>query len=145
MMVKRLSFAAMLVAAMAFQTAEARTHGRRAQPSAVANVGASETFNFTGTEPFWGGHVGAGRLVFEAPDNPKGEAFRVRRTAQRRAISFNGTMSLGAFEMVVTRKLCSDGMSDRDFPFEVTVSFAGRTLQGCGWTVRRPYKEVLGG
>ena len=138
-MVNHLRLAAVLVGSAACQSAEAQTHGP------LANIGASETLHITGTEPFWGGRVRAGRLTFETPDNDKGEAFRVRRTIRPRAITFRGAMSQGAFEMVVTRKLCSDGMSDRDFPYEVTISLARDTLHGCGWTARRPYREKPGG
>jgi uncharacterized membrane protein len=140
-MIKHLSVAALLVASMAFQTAGART-SRTLASNALVNIGRAEALHITGTEPFWGGQVRAGRLTFETPDNAKGETFRVRRTVRPRSVTFNGTMSQGAFEMVVIRKLCSDGMSDRDFPYEVTIIVARDTLHGCGWTARRPYKEL---
>lgn len=135
-MVKHLLIATVLAASLANQPADARTSGP------LANVGGAETLHITGTEPFWGGRVRAGRLTFETPENEKSEAFRVRRTVRPRAIMFSGAMSQGAFEMVVTRKLCSDGMSDRDFPYEVTISVGRDTLHGCGWSARHPFKEL---
>ena len=135
-MVRHLLLSALLVAASAaFDPVMAHAQGT------PAIIGQSETLHITGTEPFWGGQVRAGRLTLETPESEKGETFRVRRSVRPRVITFNGTMSRGPFEMVVTRKLCSDGMSDRDFPYEVTISMARDTLHGCGWTARRPYRE----
>ena len=34
-------------------------------------------------------------------------------------------------DIVLTRETCSDGMSDRRYPFAATVQFAGETLRGC--------------
>lgn len=134
-MVKHVPIIALVVAALACPPAAARSQ------SPLANLGLTETLNITGTEPFWGGHLRTGRLVFETPEKPKGEVIRVRRTAGPRAISFRGAGTQGMFAMVVRRHLCSDGMSDRDFPFEVTITYARGTLHGCGWSARRPYIE----
>jgi uncharacterized membrane protein len=34
---------------------------------------------------------------------------------------------------------CSDGMSDRRFPFVATIALGGETLQGCGYTDRQKF------
>jgi uncharacterized membrane protein len=42
-------------------------------------------------------------------------------------------------EMMVTELGCSDGMSDRTYPFTVTLKIGDETRNGCGWTERQPF------
>jgi uncharacterized membrane protein len=140
-MLLRQSLAALLAVLAASYTADARTPAAQPLPRSLANAGAVEELYVVGTEPFWSGRVRAGRMVFTTPDNEKGEVVRVSRHSGRRAVVFRGRMAAGAFTMTVWRGQCSDGMSDRTYPFEVTIKFTGNTLQGCGWTTRRPFVE----
>jgi len=34
---------------------------------------------------------------------------------------------------------CSDGMSDRRFPFVATIALGGETFAGCGYTTSQPF------
>lgn len=111
--------------------------GSDTQP--FAGIGAEETLRFTGTEPFWGGEVSGGRLVYTTPEQPAGEAIAVERFAGRGGLSFSGTLAGRAFDMAVTQGECSDGMSDRTYPFAVTLRLGEETRQGCGWTEAAPY------
>lgn len=104
-----------------------------------AGVGERETLRFTGTEPFWGGSVTGGALTYETPENPEGSAVAVRRFAGNNGLAFSGTLDGGAFDMAVTEAPCSDGMSDRTYPFTVTLRLAGETRKGCGWTEARKF------
>jgi len=99
-----------------------------------SGIGPEEVLHFVGTEPFWGGTVGLGTLRWETPENPGGTDIVVERFAGRGGLGFSGTLDDGALEMAVSRGRCSDGMSDRSYPFVVTVRHAGQTLRGCGWT-----------
>ena len=38
----------------------------------------------------------------------------------------------GDIVMTLTKKECSDGMSDRKYPWEASVAYRGQTLKGCG-------------
>ncbi|MFA7603980.1 MAG: hypothetical protein WCY29_13300 [Novosphingobium sp.] len=104
-----------------------------------AGIGEGETLRFTGTEPFWGGRVTGGALTYETPEKPEGIAIAVRRLAGNNGLAFSGTVDGGAFDMAVSEAPCSDGMSDRTYPFTVTLQFAGETRHGCGWTDARKF------
>lgn len=108
-----------------------------------AGIAPGEAVRFVGTEPFWGGEVKGSVLKWTTPENPEGETVTVARFAGRNGISFTGKLAGEAFGMAVTPGQCNDGMSDRTYPFTVTVRLgpqgSGRILPGCAWTDSRPY------
>lgn len=108
--------------------------------AAYDGIGADETVRFTGTEPFWGGEVAGASLTYSTPENPDGAAIAVERFAGRGGLSFAGTLEGAAFEMTVTPLGCSDGMSDRTYPFTVTLKIGEDLRNGCGWTDRQPFE-----
>ena len=99
-----------------------------------AGVGESEVLHFTGTEPFWGGEVSGDTLTYSTPENIDGTQIAVERFAGRNGLSFSGTLDGADFVMAVTPGECSDGMSDRTYPFTVTLEVRGEQRQGCAWT-----------
>lgn len=103
-------------------------------------IAADEVLRLIGTEPFWGGTVGAGRLTYTTPENPEGDTIAVERFAGRGGISFSGTLGGQALEMAVTPAACSDGMSDRTYPFTVTLRIGGETRNGCAWSEQHPFE-----
>ena len=50
--------------------------------------------------------------------------------------AYSGALNGNAFDMTVTPGQCSDGMSDRTYPFTVTLKIADETRGGCAWTDR---------
>jgi uncharacterized membrane protein len=106
---------------------------------AYDGIAADETVRFTGTEPFWGGQVGNGSLTYNTPDNPDGATIAVERFAGRGGLSFTGTLEGAELEMMVTPLECSDGMSDRTYPFTVTLKIGDDLRNGCGWTERQRF------
>jgi len=99
----------------------------------------SETLRFTGTEPFWGGDVTGSRLTYSTIEDQDGTAIEVERFAGRGGLSFHGQLHGQDFEMMITELGCSDGMSDRTYPFTVTLQIDEDTRNGCGWTERMPF------
>jgi uncharacterized membrane protein len=99
-----------------------------------AGIGEHEVLRFTGTEPFWGGQVTAGTLTYSTPENIDGTGMPVERFAGRNGLSFSGTLDGATFVMAVTPGECSDGMSDRTYPFTVTLEVGPEQRQGCAWT-----------
>ena len=101
-------------------------------------IGDGEVLHFTGTEPFWGGQAKGSVLIYTTPENPDGETITVARFAGRNGISLTGKLDGQAFGMAVTPGECSDGMSDRTYPFTVTLRIGpqgeGELRSGCAWT-----------
>lgn len=108
-----------------------------AQPFAA--IGEREVVRFTGTEPFWGGEIEGGSLRWSTPDNIAGETITVTRFAGRGGLSFTGALQDKPFDLAITPAACSDGMSDRTYPYAVTVLWDDQQLSGCGWTDSQGY------
>lgn len=106
---------------------------------AYAGIGEGETLRFTGTEPFWGGSVTGSELRYETPEKPDGTVIKVQRFAGNNGLAFTGMLDGGAFDMAVTESACSDGMSDRTYPFTVTLTVRGALRSGCAWTDARGF------
>ncbi len=105
-------------------------------------IGADETIRFTGTEPFWGGSVTGAELVYSTPENQDGDKIAVRRFAGNNGLGFSGSLNGGPFDMTVTPGSCSDGMSDRTYPFTVTLKLGEEQRSGCAWTERTPFSGL---
>lgn len=106
---------------------------------AYSGIAADETIRFTGTEPFWGGEVAGERLLYQTIENPEGTAIMVERFAGNSGFGFSGMLDSARFDMTVTDGTCSDGMSDRTYPFTVTLRVGEEQRGGCAWTDRRPF------
>ena len=55
-------------------------------------------------------------------------------------LGFSGTLDGAAFDMTVTPGACSDGMSDRTYPYTVTLKIGDDTREGCAWTDAQPFE-----
>lgn len=102
-------------------------------------IGPAEMVRFTGTEPFWGGQVSGTALTYSTPDDPDGAEIAVTRFAGRGGVSWSGTHQGGRLVLAVTPGECSDGMSDRTYPFVATLEVGGEQRSGCAWTDRQPF------
>jgi uncharacterized membrane protein len=98
-----------------------------------SGIAEDAVLRFTGTEPFWGGVVADGRLTWTTPENIDGVTIAVTRFAGRAGLSFSGTLEGQGFDLAVTPGECSDGMSDRTYPFTATVKLGTQQLNGCAW------------
>ncbi|MFN4113959.1 MAG: COG3650 family protein [Sphingomonadaceae bacterium] len=106
---------------------------------AFAEIADSETIRFTGTEPFWGGSATGDQLTYTTPENPDGATIVVTRFAGNSGLGLSGKLEDQTFDMVVTAGTCSDGMSDREYPFTVTLEIGEDKRSGCAWTTSRPF------
>jgi uncharacterized membrane protein len=143
-----------LAAALALANCSERSEGSPSEPavgSAPGNVADNEPFadiapdqevRFTGTEPFWGGKVRGGSLTYSTPDDIEGDTIAVQRFAGRGGVSWSGTWQGSPFRLAVSEGKCSDGMSDRTYPYVATLRVAGEQRNGCAWTARRSFKEA---
>ena len=104
-----------------------------------AAISPDETIRLIGTEPFWGGTIRNGDMVYSTPENQAGETIRVLRFAGNNGLGFSGTRKEGPVDVAVTPGRCSDGMSDRSYPFTVTLKLGDEQRSGCAWTDRTPF------
>jgi uncharacterized membrane protein len=119
------------------QDATARKHEGRNHFTAIAP---EETLRFSGTEPFWGGSVTGSTLTWTTPEKPEGTTIKVDRFSGNNGLGFSGKLDAAEFNMAVTHAPCSDGMTDRVYPFTVTVEISEAPQSGCGWTEKMPFK-----
>ena len=96
-----------------------------------------EDLRILGTEPFWA--VDISKTTNSATYSRAGEAeialsFPRESKGQDGASILTSTSSQGDFVMTLRKKECSDGMSDRTYPWEAEVVFKGETLKGCAAT-----------
>ena len=104
-----------------------------------AGIAADEVVHFTGTEPFWGGQVAGGSLTYSTPEVQDGEKIAVSRFAGRNGLSFSGDLDSMPFVLAISPDKCSDGMSDRSYPFTATLQVRGEVRRGCAWTDKQPF------
>ena len=113
--------------------------GNTEDPTPYSGIAPGETIRFTGTEPFWSGEVSGQTLTYSTPENIDGTVIRVERFAGRGGLSLSGVLDGASFDMAITPGQCSDGMSDRTYPFTVTLEVGGDPRRGCAWTDSRPF------
>lgn len=102
-------------------------------------IAPAETVYLVGTEPFWSGEIAGGEAVWTTPEVMAGTRFRVDRFAGNNGLAFTGRMGAETFDVMVTAGRCSDGMSDRSYPYIATVKLGDRQLEGCAWTDRQAF------
>lgn len=104
-----------------------------------AGIAADEVISLVGTEPFWGGTIAAGRLTYTTPENQAGDIIAVQRFAGNNGLGFSGTLGAGPLDVTITPGTCSDGMSDRSYPFTATLKIGAEQRSGCAWTERQRF------
>ena len=78
-------------------------------------------------------------MTYETPEKPAGERITVARFAGRGGLSFSGTLAGANLTMTITPGSCSDGMSDRRFPFTVTLQIGDALRNGCAYSDAHPF------
>lgn len=132
--------AALLVLPACSSEPDARLPGNAQDEQPFAGIGEDEEIGLTGTEPFWGGEISGGTMLWTTPDDMGGAHIAVTRFAGRGGVSFSGQLQGRVIDLTVTPALCSDGMNERTYPFTVTVQWGDAQLQGCGWSDVQPYE-----
>jgi uncharacterized membrane protein len=105
-------------------------------------IGENERLHFTGTEPFWSGEVMGGTLTYTTPDKPEGQTIAVSRFAGRGGLSYSGALEGTPLAIAITPGTCSDGMSDRSYPFVATLQLGAEVRNGCAWSDEHPLKQT---
>lgn len=134
---RHLPLAALVLTAAA--CTPAKTDGIDPEGKAFDAVAADEAVTMLGTEPFWNLAVEDGNGVWTTPDNQPGTRIAVKRFAGNGGLGFSGEIDGKPFTATLTPGQCSDGMSNRSFPFVATIALGGETLEGCGYTDSQPF------
>ena len=98
-----------------------------------SQIAAGDAVNAIGTEPFWRLRVERGTLTYTTPEDLDGTATQVERFAGRGGLSFSGTLGGQQLDLAITPGECSDGMSDRTYPFHATLALGTDQRSGCAW------------
>ncbi len=130
------ALAALLLAAAC---APAKTDGIDPEGRAFDAVAPDEAVTMLGTEPFWSLTVTREEGLWSTPDNQPGTRFAAQRFAGNGGMGISGTLDGRPFTATLTPGDCSDGMSDRRFPFVATIALGGETREGCGYTDSQPF------
>ncbi|KWV93725.1 COG3650 family protein [Erythrobacter sp. AP23] len=109
------------------------------QESTFTEIAEAEVVHYTGTEPFWGGAAGGGMATYSTPENPDGREFAVQRFAGNNGLGISGQLDGAGFDLTITPGECSDGMSDRSYPYTATLLVGGEQRLGCAWTESQPF------
>jgi uncharacterized membrane protein len=117
------------------------------ETTAFAGIALGETITLSGTEPFWSAQIEGDRMRYRTLEDQDGVEFPVERFAGNNGLSFSGRLpregertSGAAVDVAITPGDCSDGMSDRTYPFVATLVVANETLIGCAHTDRQPFQ-----
>lgn len=84
-----------------------------------------------GTEPFWNAQIDGEALIYTTPENQKGQRATLVRRDQANGAEFSGKLGGTAIHIAVTKRTCSDGMSDRSYPFTVVLTLGSDRREGC--------------
>jgi uncharacterized membrane protein len=99
--------------------------------SASAALAVPVNFRATGTEPFWGMRVVGSDVRYSTPEIPEEVARHVVRSSGAGGESVSGMLGQVSFRLSVRAERCSDGMSDRVYPFVARLQIGERQLGGC--------------
>lgn len=104
-------------------------------------IGESEVITALGTEPFWSARIEGAQLTYSTPDKPQGVAAAVTRFAGNGGLGISGTLDGAALQLAITPGACSDGMSDRTYPYGATLAVGDVVSSGCAYTDAQPFSD----
>lgn len=109
----------------------ANVPGDTTDGSAYSGIPEDAVITLNGTEPFWGGTVARGSFTYTTPENIEGTPIAVTRFAGRGGLSFSGELDGQQVDLAITPGDCSDGMSDRTYPYNATLQIGREQRYGC--------------
>jgi len=92
-----------------------------------------QDFTLLGTEPFWNLQVKGATMVLSQPDPiPTVTATNAVLAATSGKAVWTGQTGAAPMVVTMTAGACSDGMSDRAYPYSAEVQVGELVLKGCG-------------
>ena len=98
-----------------------------------AKVSTAEPLRALGTEPFWALDIDSTGLHFKTPADTTGTRFppNAPRTVAGDTLVWMAETGSSAINVHIWPARCSDGMSDRVYPWTAIVRVAGTEYHGC--------------
>ncbi len=84
-----------------------------------------------GTEPFWSVEIAPGELTYATPEQLLGTSILAARAADAHGITWTGTLDGRALALRVEPGRCSDGMSDKVYPYTASLRLGAEVRRGC--------------
>ena len=84
-----------------------------------------------GTEPFWSADLSGATLTYGTPDFPSGISITVARRDGPGYAEWSGALDGKPLALRVEKGPCSDGMSDRIYPYRATRAIGPEIEHGC--------------
>jgi uncharacterized membrane protein len=140
----RLQTVFLLTAALSFactgkdatRTADSR-RATQVDTAARSDAHKAQAFRAIGNEPFWALLIDSKGLHFTTPDDMKGIHFPpLTPTARGDTLNWAGETERAAVIVRIWPGNCSDGMSDRIWPYAAWVHIDGMTYRGCAEGLR---------
>lgn len=101
-------------------------------------IAETATISALGNEPFWSLSVeprdGGFEATYSTPDDLEGDVFKVSRFAGNNGLGIGGELDGQPLQLALTPAPCSDGMSDRTYPYTATLAIGDETRFGCAYT-----------
>ena len=96
-------------------------------------VSTAEPLRVLGTEPFWALDIDSTGLHFRTPADTTGTRFTPNAPIPIAGdtLMWMGETDMAAIQVRLWPERCSDGMSDRVYPYTAIVRVAGTTYRGC--------------
>jgi uncharacterized membrane protein len=101
-----------------------------AAPATSASQWAQD-INAVGTEPFWGLEIAKDRMILSGPDRQDLVVTHGAPRITETSAVYEGSAGGVAVKVILTPGTCSDGMSDRTYPYVAEVQTGAETLEGC--------------
>ena len=90
-------------------------------------------FRGLGTEPFWAIYIiKDSKIIFHPSEGPQVEVPFVVPSTANNTTTYHSSAGSSSIEMVITKKACSDGMSDNVHAYEVMLTVNKTNYSGCG-------------
>lgn len=105
------------------------------QPTTAVDPAAPfrQDFTLLGTEPFWNLQIKGGTMVLTQPDPaPAVTGTSTTLAATSGKAVWTAQAGQTPFTATLTAETCSDGMSDRVYPYAAEVKAGDLVLKGCG-------------
>lgn len=109
-----------------------RETSRRPAPDTTDTSERADAFRAIGTEPFWGLAIDSMGLRFTTPEDLMGIRWPpLTPMARGDTVHWIGETERAAVDARIWPARCSDGMSDRVWPYLAVVRIDGTTYRGC--------------